>query len=54
MVYLFLMASMNYLVYYAKGDVYNVGDIYGWDDFFDFTNWSDGKEFHAGDVLGKG
>lgn len=45
------MASINLL--YAKGDIFTVGDSYGWDDFFDFNNWSDGKEFHVGDVLGK-
>ncbi|OIW16079.1 hypothetical protein TanjilG_04614 [Lupinus angustifolius] len=43
------MASINLL--YAKGEMYTVGDIYGWNDFFDFNNWSDGKEFHVGDIL---
>lgn len=51
MFYLCLMAFINML--YVKGDIFTVGDSYGWDDFFDFNNWSDGKEFHVGDVLGK-
>ena len=45
------MASVNLLN--AKGETYIVGDSYGWDDSFDFRNWSGAKEFHVGDVLGK-
>jgi len=50
--YLFLITS--FIVPHAKGENYLVGDSYGWIDFVDFNNWCDGKEFHVGDVLGKG
>lgn len=52
MFYLFLITS--FIVPHAKGENYIVGDSYGWIDFVDFNNWCDGKEFHVGDVLGKG
>lgn len=51
MFHLCLMASVNLLN--AKGETYIVGDSHGWDDSFDFRNWSGAKEFHVGDVLGK-
>ncbi|XP_020220499.1 mavicyanin [Cajanus cajan] len=48
----YLCLTTSFIFLYAKGEVYFVGDDrYGWDDFFDFSNWTHGKEFHVGDVL---
>ncbi|XP_061347959.1 mavicyanin [Gastrolobium bilobum] len=49
MFYLCLSACIYLL--YAKGEIFIVGDGYGWDDLYDFNNWPDGIEFHVGDVL---
>ncbi|KAL2334335.1 hypothetical protein Fmac_015548 [Flemingia macrophylla] len=44
--------TTSLILLYAKGEVYFVGDdSYGWDEFFDFNDWSYEKEFHAGDIL---
>ena len=49
--FLILTASLN--VVDVRGATYLVGDSDGWTPFTNSTNWTKGKAFHVGDMLGK-
>lgn len=51
MLCLVLAAFLNMLQ--VRGATHIVGDRDGWSLFADSNNWTQGKEFHVGDVLGK-
>ncbi|OAP01669.1 hypothetical protein AXX17_AT3G18700 [Arabidopsis thaliana] len=36
----------------SEGTEHIVGDSNGWELFTNYTNWTQGREFHVGDVLG--
>lgn len=44
--------SLSSLMLISEGTEHIVGDSTGWELFTNYTNWTEGKEFHVGDVLG--
>lgn len=46
------ICSLSSLMLKSEGTNHTVGDSSGWDLMTNYTNWTQGREFHVGDVLG--
>ena len=44
--------SLTSLMLKSEGANHTVGDSSGWELLTNYTNWTQGREFHVGDVLG--
>lgn len=44
--------SLSSLMLTSEGTNHTVGDSSGWELLTNYTNWTQGREFHVGDVLG--
>ena len=44
--------SLTSLMLKSEGANHTVGDSSGWELLTNYTNWTEGREFHVGDVLG--
>ncbi|XP_010465857.1 PREDICTED: mavicyanin-like [Camelina sativa] len=48
---LYAIFSISSLMLISEGTEHIVGDSSGWELFTNYTNWTQGREFHVGDVL---
>lgn len=53
LIILYAIFSLSSLMLKSEGTEHIVGDSSGWELFTNYTNWTQGREFHVGDVLGK-
>jgi len=52
LIILYAIFSLSSLMLKSEGTEHIVGDSNGWELFTNYTNWTQGREFHVGDVLG--
>ena len=48
-----IMFLLSSFMLKSDGSNHIVGDSSGWELYTNYTNWTQGREFHVGDVLGK-
>lgn len=53
MIVLYLLLTTSFNILDVRATSFVVGDGDGWNLFTNFTNWTEGKLFHVGDILGK-
>ncbi|CAE5967635.1 unnamed protein product [Arabidopsis arenosa] len=51
LIILYAIFSLSSLMLKSEGTEHIVGDSSGWELFTNYTNWTQGREFHVGDVL---
>ncbi|KFK39096.1 hypothetical protein AALP_AA3G200500 [Arabis alpina] len=51
LIILYAIFSLSSLMLISEGIEHIVGDSNGWELFTNYTNWTQGREFHVGDVL---